>query len=223
MPWSRRSAPDAVLVVGLGRFGSAVAEQLVDLGLEVLAVDRDADRVQHWADRLTHVVQADATQAEVLEQLGAEEFDRAVVGIGDLEGSILTATALVDLGLREVWAKALTAQHGRILERVGVHHVVLPEHEMGQRVAHQVTGRMLEFLVVEGRFALSEVRVPERLAGRSLRESRLRDETGVSVLAIGRPGGDFAVATSDTVPQAGELLVVAGRRQDVEEFSASYC
>lgn len=217
-----RRSPDAVLVLGLGRFGSAVAQQLVELGLEVLAVDSDPVRVQDWADRLTYVVQGDTTSEDVLRQLGVDEFARAVVGIGDIEASILTVAALVDLGVREVWAKALTPAHGRILERVGARQVVRPEHEMGRRVAHQVSGRAVDFFVVGG-FALAEVRVPAELAGRSLRESRLRTEQGVSVLAHSTDGRSFDVVSASTTPALGDLLVVAGRRADVERFTARLC
>lgn len=211
-----------MLVLGLGRFGSAVAASLVDLGLEVLAVDADAGRVQEWAERLTHVVQGDSTDLAVLRQLGAAEFGRAVVGIGNLEASILTVTALRDAGVREIWAKALTTAHGRILDRVGAEHVVFPEHEMGERVAHQVSGRAVDFFVVGG-FALAEVRVTDELAGRSLRETAVRSREGVSVLAHSTDGTDFDVVTADTVPSAGDLIVVAGRREDVERFTARHC
>lgn len=217
---SRRSA-GAVLVLGLGRFGGAVADQLEQLGTEVLAVDDDLVRVQDWADRLTHVVQGDSTSAELLRQLGGDEFARAVVGIGDLESSILTVSALVDLGVGEVWAKALTTQHGRILERVGATHVVYPEHEMGRRVAHQVTGRAVDFFST-GQFAIAEVRVGEDLAGRPLRATQLRSRKGVSVLARSTDGAAFEVVSADTTPQAGDLLVVAGRRDDVEAFTARH-
>lgn len=218
---SRRSS-DAVLVLGLGRFGGAVAQQLVDLGLEVLAVDADTARVQEWADRLTHVVQGDTTSEEVLRQVGAGEFGRAVVGIGDLEASILTVTALVDLGVGEVWAKALTPAHGRILERVGATSVVYPEHEMGRRVAHQVSGRAVDFFVVGG-FALAEVHVDADLAGKALRETRLRSREGVSVLAHSKDGTSFDVVSADTVPALGDLLVVAGECGAVERFTAQHC
>lgn len=219
---ARRSS-DTVLVLGLGRFGGAVAQQLVDLDLEVLAVDADAGRVQEWADRLTHVVQGDSTDPAVLTQLGAGEYSRAVVAIGDLEASILTVTALVDLGVPQIWAKALTSAHGRILERVGAHTVVFPEHEMGRRVGHQVSGRAVDFFRV-GAFALAEVRVSPELAGGTLRERRLRTEHAVSVLALSGDGGaTFDVAHADAELRAGDLLVVAGREQDVERFTARYC
>lgn len=223
MARSRRASVDAVLVVGLGRFGGAVAGQLAELGIDVLAVESDPVVLQQWSERLTHVVQADATDPEALRQLGAGEFSRAVVGIGGLEASILCVTALVDLGVPDVWAKALTTAHGRILERVGASRVVFPEHEMGERVAHQVTGRLLDFLEVHGGYAVAEVRVTEALAGRTLRDTGLRSKERVSVLAVSAAGAGFEVAVADTRLAAGDLLVVAGARQDVERFAERYC
>lgn len=217
---SRRPAPDAVLVVGLGRFGSALASTLVTLGHEVLALDTDARRVQEWSDALTHVVQADATDPAVLAQLGAEQFPRAVVAIGSgLEAGILSVSALLDLGVQEVWAKALTREQGRILERVGAHHVVYPEFEMGQRVAHQVTGRLIDYMAVEGGFALGETRAPAEVVGRPLGDTGIRSRWGVTVVAIKRVGEDFTYAAADTVVAPGDLLIVAGRAEAVEHFA----
>ncbi|MBA2445101.1 MAG: TrkA family potassium uptake protein, partial [Nocardioidaceae bacterium] len=117
----------SVLVVGLGQFGTAVAESLIRLDQEVLAVDEDLVLVEKWADELTHCVQADATDEEALRQLGASNFDRAVVAIGkDVEASVLTVLALAQAGVKDIWAKAITHKHGLILERVGAHHVVYP-------------------------------------------------------------------------------------------------
>ena len=215
------NVPDnGVLVVGLGRFGSALAETLVNLGHEVLGVDSDAENVQRNADVLTHVVEADATDEDVMQQLGAGEFGRAVVGIGtDLEASILTTSLLVDLQVPDIWAKAITVAHGRILERVGAHHVVFPEHDMGRRVAHLVTGRMLEFVPLDEGFALVELKPPKQVVGRSLGDAQVRSRHGVTVVCIKPEGGSFTYATQETVPGPDDVLVVAGKTDRVEGFA----
>jgi len=127
---------DSVVVIGLGRFGSAVAQSLMELGHEVLGMDENAHRVQLGADRLTHVVQADSTNTETLRQLGVANFAHivvvVVVGIGigigiDLEASVLTVLALQELAIKDIWAKAMSAKHGQLLARTGTHHVVYPE------------------------------------------------------------------------------------------------
>jgi trk system potassium uptake protein TrkA len=131
----RSSADDRrVLVIGLGRFGGSLSEALVSHGWEVLGVDNNPRRVQSYADILTHTVVADTTDDETLRQIGAHEFSRAVVAIGShLEESILTTSLLVDMGVPHIWAKAVSRRHGRILQQIGAHHVVLPEHDMGER------------------------------------------------------------------------------------------
>jgi trk system potassium uptake protein len=213
--------PDnGVLVVGLGRFGTALATTLMDLGHEVLGVDSDPGNVQDNADLLTHVVEADGTDEEVMRQLGAGEFGRAVVGIGtDLEASILTTSVLVDLEVPDIWAKAITVPHGRILERVGAHHVVFPEHDMGRRVAHLVTGQMIEFVQLDEGFALVELKPPKQIVGRSLGDAQVRSRYGITVVCIKPEGGSFTYATPDTVPGPNDILVVAGEADRAEGFA----
>lgn len=218
----QRSAPRAtVVVIGLGRFGTAIATTLVELGHEVLGVDRDAVRVAELRDTLTHVVEADSADPVALRQIGAPDFDRAVVAIGaDLEASILTTAALVDLGARAVWAKAMTQAHARILERVGAHHVVFPEAQMGQRVAHLVVGRMLDFLPLDAGFALVEAVAPHSLIGTSLGELGVRARYGITVVCVKPAGGSFTYATPDTVLCEGDIVVVAGETAAAERFAA---
>jgi trk system potassium uptake protein TrkA len=217
---ARTISDNGVLVVGLGRFGTALAETLMDLGHEVLGVDADPRNVQQIADRLTHVVEADATDEDVMRQLGAGEFGRAVVGIGtDLEASILTTSVLVDLKVPDIWAKAVTVAHGRILERVGAHHVVFPEHDMGRRVAHLVTGRMIEFVQLDEGFTLVELKPPKQIVGRSLGDAQVRSRHGVTVVCIKPEGGSFTYATQETVPGPDDVLVVAGETDRVEGFA----
>ena len=151
------------LVCGLGRFGGALARELVDLGHEVLGVDADAKPVQDHAAILTHVVQADTTDPDAMQQIGAAEFKTAIVAIGtDMEASILTAALLVELGISRIVAKAITTPHGKILERVGAHRVVFPERDMGVRVAHTVTGRTIDYIQLDPGFALVETTAPKR-------------------------------------------------------------
>lgn len=209
-----------VLVIGLGRFGSALAKELVDLGHEVLGIDGDPKIVQQNADVLTHVVQADSTDPEVLRQLGAGDFAVAVVGIGtDLEASILTTAALADAGIPNIWAKAITMAHARILERVGAHHVVFPESDMGRRVAHLVTGRMLDWFQLDEQFAMVETEVPAEILGRTLGDVGVRNAFKVTVVAVKPKGGSFTYATADTVLERGDVVVVAGETKAVERFA----
>lgn len=153
----RRDEPNSpVLVIGLGRFGRAVARSLVAMGQEVLGVDANPIVVQRHANELTHVVQADATDGGALRQLGVDTFDRAVVSMSlSVEASVLTAMALVECGIPEIWAKASSREHGRILARIGVHHIVYPERAMGEQVAHMIVGGMSQYLEFDDDFAIA--------------------------------------------------------------------
>lgn len=214
------STHDPVLVIGLGRFGSSLAVQLAELGHEVLGVDADPALVQRHSRLLTQAVEADSTDPMALEQLGAGEFRCAVVGIGTgIEASVLTVTALSDLGIPNIWAKAISEQHARILERVGAHHVVSPETEMGRRVAHLVTGRIIEYLELDPGFALVETTTPTELVGRTLTEVSLRSRYGLTVVCIKPAGGTFTYATADTRLGAGDTLLVAGEARLAEAFA----
>jgi trk system potassium uptake protein TrkA len=218
---ARTPPHDAVLLVGLGRFGSATADALARLGHEVLAIDTDALLVQEWSGRLTHVVEADATSVATLRQLGAGEFQKAVVAIGnDIEASLLSTLALVEVGVGEIWAKAITLAHGRILERIGAAHVIFPEGEMGERVAHMLSGKMIDFIEFGDGFAIAKTGVPREAAGRTLAEAKLRGKYGVTVVGVKSPGEDFTYARADTPVRADDLLIVSGPTDLVEKFSA---
>ncbi|HSX64251.1 MAG TPA: TrkA family potassium uptake protein [Pseudoxanthomonas sp.] len=210
-----------MVVIGLGRFGGSVAASLVRLGHDVLGIDENAEIVQQWADQLTHVVQADTTNSDVLRQLGVKEFSRAVVGIGsDLEASVLTVLALEELGVPDIWAKATSVKHGRILERTGAHHVVYPEAAMGERVAHLVTGKMTDFIEFEDGFAIAKTSAPKEAWGKTLSESALRSKYGVTVVALKRTRADLTYAKADTIVEPGDQLIVAGTAALVETFAA---
>lgn len=216
-----KTEADSVVVIGLGRFGSGVATALAELGHDVLALDSSAEPVQAHSSILTHVVQADATDIETLKQLGVGDFRHAVVSIGqNLEASVLTILNLSQMGVKDIWAKANNHQHGRIAERVGAHHVVFPESDMGKRVAHLVTGKMIDFIEFEDDFAIAKTRSPSETQGKSLSQSAVRSKHGVTVVGIKRRHVDFIYAREDTVVQPGDLLIVAGPTRAIERFAA---
>jgi trk system potassium uptake protein TrkA len=216
----RSPCASRVVVLGLGRFGASLALELVRRGSEVLGLDSDPVLVQRYADDLTHAAVADTTDVEALRQLDVPDFRRAVVGIGtDREASILTTAVLVDLGIPHIWAKATSRQHGRILERIGAHHVVLPEFDMGERVAHLVTGRMIDYIEFDDDFAMVKTAAPREILDRPLSASGVRARHGITVVAVKRPGGEFSYATPDTVVHRDDVLIVSGRINQVEAFA----
>ena len=133
---------------------------------------------------------------------------------------MLTTAVLQDLGIKEIWAKAITAAHGSILERIGANHVVYPERAMGERVAHLVSGKMIDFMEFDDGFAIVKTRAPREAWDTALGEAKLRSKYGVTIVGVKRPGEDFTYAQADTVVHKGDLLIVSGRTELVEKFAA---
>lgn len=211
-----------VLVVGLGRFGEALCRGLIEQGIDVLAVDFDEDIVQRVAGDIPNVVQADATSARALRQVGAESFTRAVVAIAtNIEASVLATLALIDdLRIPTVWAKALSLEHAKILERVGAQRVIQPEHDMGQRTARSIARRVTDYFTVEENFALVEMVMPTRYVGTRLGETGIRAKYGVTVVSLKHPGGMFEHTDQSTVPRPDDLVLLAGHPKDLDRFVA---
>ncbi|MGI8392731.1 potassium channel family protein [Leucobacter sp. W1038] len=215
----RSDAP--VIVIGLGRFGAATAGQLDRQDREVLVVDTDAALVQKWSDRVTHAVQADAKSIEALRQIGAADFKIAVVATGaSIEASVLIAANLVDLGVPQIWAKAISQSHGKILERIGVNHVIYPEREAGERVAHLLSGSMLDFIQFDDNYVIAKMYPPRSIRGLSLKSSGVRTRYRITVVGVKTPGQPFTHATQDTVISTHDLIIVSGAGADVERFAA---
>ncbi|WP_229255350.1 potassium channel family protein [Duganella phyllosphaerae] len=216
------SSGDSVVVIGLGRFGGSVAETLMRMGHDVMGIDRDADLVQLWADKLTHAVQADTTNASVLRQLGVAEFSHAIVGIGaDLASSLMSLMVLTELGIKDIWVKALTPEHGQIAQRIGAHHVVYPEVDMGERVAHLISGRMMDFIEFDDGFAIAKLRAPVLTHNKTLADAQVRSRFGVTIVGVKRAGEDFQHALPETLVRPGDILVVSGATHKIEEFASS--
>jgi trk system potassium uptake protein TrkA len=217
----KNSTAETALICGLGRFGSVTAMAMVRLGRQVLAIDQDPRIVQEFSSRLTRVVEADTTNTEALIQLGCADFPVAIVGIGtSIESSVLTCSNLVDLGIKQIWAKAITPAHGTILERIGVHKVIYPESDAGARVAHLVSGKLIDYIEFDDGYAIAKMRPPLETQGFTLGESRVRQKYGVTVVGVKTPGHDFTYAQADTKVSQHHLLIVSGPTELVEGFAA---
>ena len=217
---SERPANNAVLVIGLGRFGASLASTLDHLGRDVLAVERDPELIQKWSGRIP-LIEADASNPEALDQLGARDFQVAVVGVGtELEASVLITGNLVDLGTPQIWAKAISAEHGRILQRIGAHHVVYPEFDAGERVAHLVSGRLLDYIEFEDDFTIVKMRPPREVQGFTIGESKINRRYGVTVIGVKPPGQPFIYATDETRVDPADLLIACGDTTLLERFAA---
>jgi trk system potassium uptake protein TrkA len=214
------SHKDPVAVLGLGRFGTALALELARGGTEVLAVDQRPDVVQRLSGRLGQVVIADSTDPDALTEIGIADFPCVVVSIGnDLEASILTTALLAELEIRDIWAKAVSRQQATILERIGAHHVVFPEQDMGERIAHLVSGRLLDWVELDPEWVFAKTKPPQEIVGVPLGETGLRKKHRVTVVSV-KPEHEtsYTHADYDTVLTYGSVIVIAGRPADVERF-----
>jgi trk system potassium uptake protein TrkA len=209
----------SVLVVGLGRFGTAAALELMALGHEVLAVDIDEATVNDISPEVTHAAQLDATDEGALKSVGAGDFEFAIVAISSAtDASIFATMALKNLGVGQVIAKAATSLHGAILERIGADRVIYAEKEMGERVAHSLSiPGVMEYLDVAPRFGIIKIRPPEAWVGRSLKDLGL-GQRQLSPVAM-RRGKDVTVnPSSDVVLAATDELILLGRDEHLERI-----
>lgn len=211
-----------VAVIGLGRMGSALARALVQRGIPVLAIDADPEVVQSLSSELPHVVIADATDIEVLRELEIDRYRRAVVAIGEhLEASVLATSLLSELEIPAIWAKATTVQHGRVLERMGAHHVVHPEQDAGERLSHLIADNIQDYVELDRGYAFIKTAVPGHVVDKTLGEAGIRHRFGVTVVAIKKTNGEFTYATAQTRLDAGDTLIVAGPTRAVETFASA--
>ena len=212
---------DDVLVIGLGRFGGAVAVELQRLGHNVVAVEVDPTLAETFLGKVTKIVQADASNPAAMQQLKARSFRLAIIGIGtSLEASVLCAMNLVDAGIPTIWAKALTAEHKRILERIGVHHVISPEAETGRRVAHLLNGKLMDYIEFDDGFAIVKMKPPKEAIGFTLAQSAIRSKYGVTVVGVKAPGQDFTYAVPETKVTAHDTLIVSGPTELIERLAS---
>ena len=208
-------------VIGLGRFGAAMATTLAELGHEVIGVDGSADRVRALADSLSLALELDATDERALLGAGIKDVDVAVVSIGEnIESSLLVVTLLREFGISNIIAKAVTPLHGRILEKLGVTRVVFPERETAIRLAHGlVIPNVLDYIELSGEFSIVDIPAPADFAGKTLKEIGLRSRFGLTTIAIKRHvTGSAAPQTNiapgpDDVVQEGDVLSLLGNNE----------
>lgn len=199
-PTGAESGP--VVILGLGRFGQALGEELMAGGVEVLCVDADPRVVQECSTVFDHVVSADTTNPEALRQLGVQDAGRVVIAIGsNIEASVLTASAVVDMGVPSIWAKADNLAHAKILGQIGVHHVIRPESDTGRRVAHLMGGRVQDYLEFDRGFAVAKIAPPVSVLDHRVGEVNVRGDSPVQILAL-RPRGEARCALVPHTPVA---------------------
>ena len=209
------------IVLGLGRFGSAVATTLVELGHEVLGVDNDEERVDDLKDKITQAVQADITEEKVLKELGVKNFDAAIVSIAtDLEASILVTMMLKEMGLKYIIAKAQNNLHAKVLKKIGVDKVVFPERDMGARIAQRlITPNIKDYIELEPDYNVIEIKALPEFADKTLSELDLRNKYGINVLAIKRDNSvNISPRAKDQIKK-DDFLIVIGETKKITELA----
>ena len=215
---SKNNANKSVLVVGLGRFGAAVATTLDDMGQDVLAVDRDAQIVARWSTHLP-VIQADMIDVAAIEQIDASQFDTAVVAIGDsVEASVIVTGNLLDAGIVDLWAKSVSREHARILQRIGARHIINAETDAGKRVGHLVSGDYLDYIEIDGPYTVVKIHTPSHAVGRSIEEAQVHDKYGVTVVGVKAPGKEFQYGFKELVMHRNDELIIMGKQDQIDRF-----
>jgi len=208
------------VVIGLGRFGTSIAETLYSLGNDVLAVDSDEEIVQDISDKVTHSVQVDANDENSLRALGIRNFDCAVISIGaNIQSSILATLLVKELGVKYVITKATNALHAKVLYKIGADRVVFPERDMGVRVAHNlVSSNILDYIELSPDYSIAEVLSPEEWHNKTLGELNIRAEYGINVMAIKRNDDIDVSPSADNIVQPGDIIVAIGNIEELNKL-----
>ena len=207
-------------VIGLGLFGQALARQLCKLGADVLAMDMSSQLVQQVAADVTHAVVGDAKDKEVLRALGAKDFDCAVIAIGDdLATSVLVAMNLMELGVPYIVCKAHDETHRKVLEKLGVNRVVIPEQENAQRLGRSLhSHNVLEYIELSEEYGILEVPAPKGWTGKSIRDLNIRAKLGINIIAVESGRKTNVSPSADYTIQPDDILVVLGDSYSLEEL-----
>ncbi|MEN9216758.1 MAG: TrkA family potassium uptake protein [Gloeomargarita sp. HHBFW_bins_162] len=222
--WNRRRQPShQFAVIGLGRFGRSVCRTLKSMNCEVLGADKNENLVAAVLDDnvADHAIELDTTDPGALKEAGFFEFETVIVAIGNfVEQSVITTLNLKEGNVPKIIAKASSDIHGRLLEKVGATRVVYPEKQMGEQLARSlVRPNIIERLEVDPENSIVEVRVPEAFVGKSIVDLKLRNEYGISVIALGRPGSHFEINPNPTLPlESGMMMWVIGNNNDLNRI-----
>lgn len=210
-----------VLVIGLGHFGSALVEEFINKGCEVIVIESDKEKGEKVKDIVSQVVIADATNKDLLAQF-AKDMDYVIVCLGDrIDSSVLITYYLKELGVMRIMAKASSPEHGEILKVVGAHDVIYPERDTAQRLVTSLTSpNVLEFVKLAEGFEIVEIAVPEDFVKNSIKELQLRNKYGIEILAVKNPlTGEVKVMPSpDYVFKADDVIIAIGDIQSIQKI-----
>ncbi len=209
-------------IIGLGRFGSYVAKNLYDMGYDVLAIDKNMQKVEDFSYEVTHVVQADSTDEESLRELGILNFDVVVVAIGeDIEANIMTTLQLKEIGVKYIVAMARNPLQIKVLTKIGADRVVAPERDMAQRVAFNLAStNVMDYIELSKEFSIAEITVPRAFINKTLVESDMRAKYNINVVAIKRGDKVIISPRPDEKLHQNDIVVVVGENDNINELES---
>jgi trk system potassium uptake protein TrkA len=211
---------NSYLVLGLGRFGTAFAKTMSDLGHDVLGVDSDPQIVQDLSEELAHVITSDVSSEDFLKSIGVSNFNAAIVAIGnDLQSSILTTALLKELGAKYIISKAQNDLHAKVLMTVGANRVVFPERDMGIRVANNLSSsNIIDSIQLSGDYSIMETSIPEKWTGKTIADLSIRTKYRVNILAV-RKGEDIIISpNADYVFKEDDIISIMGRNKYLNDL-----
>ncbi|WP_025270422.1 potassium channel family protein [Hippea sp. KM1] len=207
-------------VIGLGRFGRSVAERLSELGKELICIDNDEERVKDLAQIIENVYQADCTDEAALKQIGVDNATTVVVSVGNnIETSVLAVAILHGFGIEDIYAKATSPLHGRVLAKVGARRVIFPEKEKGVDLANHLAGLdVIEALDSTGRYLLAKIKAPQMFFNKSIVELDVRRRFGLNIIGIEREKRVNINPLPNDIILKGDTLIVVAKKEDIERL-----
>lgn len=210
------------VIIGVGNFGFYLAKSLSEEGKDVIAVDHNKERVQRVQEFCSYAVVGNATDKSILESVGIEKDDAAIVSLGDnISASVLVTLYLKDLDIENIYVKIISEDHGRVLEKIGAREIIFPERDLAKKVAQTLSSpNVIDYLPLTGEYDIVEIAPPKDFIGKTLAELRLRNKYNISILAVRglvpesitmNPGGSFTVKDSD-------ILIVLGKPDDIDKI-----
>ncbi|WP_019155731.1 potassium channel family protein [Robertmurraya massiliosenegalensis] len=207
-------------VIGLGRFGGSLVEEFSALGIDVLAIDKNKERVEKYEKYATMAVHLDALNEMRLKEVGIKNMDHAIVSLGnDIERSVLITLLLKDLGISQVWAKAANSYHRKVLEKIGADRVIQPERDMAKRIAHHViSDKVIDYIELSEKHSIVEILASTKIHKRTLSELDVRSKYGCNIIGLQREGDIIVSPSAEEVIYSGDILIVIGENNNIHRF-----
>ncbi len=211
---------DIFVIIGLGRFGSSIAERLNELGKEIVCIDKNETVIRELSERIQNIYQADCLDENSLREIGISESDAVVVSIGEnLETSIMCVATLHGMGIKNIYAKAVNKLHGRILAQVGAKRVIFPEKEMGTVFANSLAGiDIIEKIGTSSKYIISKIKAPKQFCDKTIKQLDIRNRYSINIISIDRDGKIDINPHPDEILMENDILTVVGKKKDIEQL-----